>query len=52
MTKSPRQLNQEHELRELMRVRPKPADYKFAELEQIVAGWVRQRVAEKQQPAG
>ena len=50
--KSNRELNIEHELRELNRVRPKQPVYEFTELEQIVASWARASVAEKQQSNG
>jgi hypothetical protein len=49
---SNREKNIQHELRELNRVRPKQPEYQFAELEQIVAGWARKSVAEKQQQNG
>lgn len=44
MQKNNRTLNQEHELRELMRVRPKQPTYEFAELEKVVNAWVRERL--------
>ena len=45
--KTNREKNQEHAKRELMRVRPKQPSYEFKELEQIVNGWVRERVQAK-----
>ena len=38
--KSNRELNQEHEAKELMRVRPKQSQPQFKELEKIVHGWI------------
>lgn len=38
--KTNREKNQEHDKKELMRVRPKGIEYKFAELEAIVRKWV------------
>jgi hypothetical protein len=45
MAKTNRELNTEHEKRELMRVRPKGPTYEFPELEKIVNQWVRARLA-------
>lgn len=39
--KTNRELNQEHEARELMRVRPKPVEYRFEELQAVVNTWIR-----------
>ena len=41
--KSNKELNQEHEARELMRVRPKQPNYEFKELEAIVNNWIREK---------
>lgn len=41
MKKTNRELNKEHDRKELMRVRPKQPAYEFKELEQIVNSWVR-----------
>lgn len=43
MTKSARELNIAHEMRQLNRVRPAQPSYNFAELEQVVRGWVVER---------
>ena len=43
MNKTNRQLNQEHEAREQMRVRPKQPEYQFKELEAIVNGWIKEK---------
>lgn len=43
MKKSNRELNQEHEKRELMRVRPKQPQYNFAPLEAIIKQWQEKR---------
>mgnify|MGYP006281886563 CR=1 FL=1 len=40
MAKSNRELNQEHERRELMRVRPKQPTYNPAPLEAVIRKWV------------
>lgn len=40
MTKSNREKNTEHDRKELLRVRPKQAQYNFKELEAIVRQWV------------
>ena len=39
--KTNRQLNQEHERKELLRVRPKQPEYAYQELEAIVNSWIR-----------
>ena len=44
MKKNNRTLNQEHELRELMRVRPKQPTYDFKPLEEVVRQWAQQTV--------
>lgn len=44
MTKTNKELNQEHERRELMRVRPKGPVYNFKPLEEVVNRWVRERL--------
>lgn len=44
MKKNNRELNKEHEKKELMRVRPKTPDYQFDELEKVVHQWVRTRL--------
>lgn len=38
-TKTPRELNTEHEKRELMRVRPKQPVYNFAPVEAVMRQW-------------
>jgi hypothetical protein len=43
MTKSARELNIAHEMRQLNRFRPQQPVYNFAELEQVVRGWVVER---------
>ena len=48
MKKTNRELNQEHESRELMKVRPKQPHYEFKELEQIVNQWIRKGVNREQ----
>lgn len=40
MSKSNRELNKEHERKELMRVRPKQPAYDFKPLEDVVRKWV------------
>lgn len=37
--KTPRELNTEHEQRELMRVRPHKPQYNFKPLEEVVRAW-------------
>ncbi len=44
MKKNNRTLNQEHERRQEGRVRPKQPVYEFAELEKVVALWVKDRL--------
>ena len=44
MSKSNRELNKEHERKELMRVRPKGPVYDFAPLEAVVRQWVQERL--------
>lgn len=39
--KSNKELNKEHEARELMRVRPKTPAYNFKPLEEVIARWVQ-----------
>ena len=41
--KSNKELNQEHEARELMRVRPKQPNYNFEPLEEAIRKWVEAR---------
>lgn len=41
--KTNREKNIEHERKEILRVRPKQPEYKFAELEAIVRKWVLNR---------
>jgi hypothetical protein len=41
--KTPKELNTEHERKELLRVRPKQPNYEFEELEKIVNTWIRER---------
>lgn len=41
MSKTNRDKNKEHELKELMRVRPKQPVYDFKPLEEVVRKWVR-----------
>lgn len=41
MTKTNRDKNTEHDRKELLRVRPKQAQYNFKELEAIVRQWAR-----------
>jgi hypothetical protein len=43
MTKTNRELNQEHDQRESNKVRPKQTEYQYAELEAIVNSWIRER---------
>jgi hypothetical protein len=43
MNKTNRELNQEHDQRELNKVRPKQPEYQYAELEAIVNRWIRER---------
>lgn len=50
MTKSARELNIAHEMRQLNRTRPAQPSYNFAELEQIVNGWVRVNKVEDLSP--
>lgn len=42
--KTNKELNKEHEARELMRVRPKQPAYDFAPLEAVVRNWIQKRV--------
>ena len=44
MSKSNRELNKEHERKELMRVRPKGPVYDFAPLEAVMRQWVQERL--------
>ena len=48
MKKTNRELNQEHERRELMRVRPKQPNWNFEPLEQVIRQWVKARVGSEQ----
>lgn len=48
MNKTPRELNQEHEKRELMRVRPKQASYNPKPLEDVIRKWVEARIEREQ----
>lgn len=48
VNKTPRELNREHERRELMRVRPKQPVYNFEPLEQVIRKWVEARLAREQ----
>jgi hypothetical protein len=41
--KSNKELNQEHEARELMRVRPKQPNYNFEPLEAVIRQWILAR---------
>lgn len=41
--KTPRELNQEHEKRELLRVRPKQVEYNFEPLEAVIRKWKEAR---------
>jgi hypothetical protein len=41
MSKTNKELNQEHEARELMRVRPKQPAYNFEPLEAVIRQWVK-----------
>lgn len=41
--KTPRELNTEHERKELLRVRPKQPEYNFKPLEDAVRQWVQNR---------
>lgn len=50
MTKTARELNIAHEMRQMNRTRPSAPSYNFAELEQIVNGWVRANKAEDLSP--
>ena len=43
MTKTARELNTAHKMRQLNRTRPSSPAYNFAELEQVVRGWVANR---------
>ena len=47
MQKNNRDKNREHELKELMRVRPKQPVYEFQELTAIVNQWVRASINTK-----
>lgn len=46
--KSNKELNQEHQARELARVRPKSPQYNFGPLEAVVNKWVRTRTENEQ----
>ena len=46
--KTPRELNQEHEKRELMRVRPKQPVYNFKPLEDAIRKWTEARINREQ----
>jgi hypothetical protein len=46
--KSNKELNQEHEARELMRVRPKTPAYNFEPLEKVIHQWVKESQANEQ----
>jgi hypothetical protein len=39
--KTPKELNTEHDKRELLRVRPKQAKYDFKPLEEVISRWVK-----------
>lgn len=39
--KTNREMNQEHEARELMRVRPKTVEYRFDELQAVMNTWTK-----------
>ena len=41
MTKTARELNTEHDRKELLRVRPKEPNWQFKELEQVIRQWVK-----------
>jgi hypothetical protein len=47
MTKTARELNTEHDRKELLRVRPKEPDWQFKELEEVVNRWVRDSINTK-----
>lgn len=50
MTKTKaRLLNSEYDRKQQERVRPKEEEWAYKELEQVLAGWARRTVAEKQQ---
>lgn len=40
MNKTPRELNKEHEAKELLRVRPKTPEYNAKPLEDVIRKWV------------
>jgi len=44
MKKTNKELNQEHDRRMQERVRPQQPQYEFAELEKVVALWVKKRL--------
>lgn len=44
MSKTNRELNIAHEQRQANRARPAQPVYNFAELEAVVAGWIRNRI--------
>lgn len=46
--KTPRELNTEHEQRELMRVRPKQPAYNPKPLEEVIRKWVEASMAREQ----
>ena len=46
--KSNKELNQEHQARELMRVRPKQPAYNFEPLEAVVRQWVKESKGHEQ----
>ena len=48
MKKTNRELNQEHERRELMRVRPKQPIYNSKPLEEVIHNWVKASQAREQ----
>lgn len=51
MTKSARELNTAHEMRQLNRTRPAQPVYNFAEVEAVVRGWiVNKSVADELSP--
>jgi hypothetical protein len=47
MTKTNRQKNMEHDQRQQDRVRPKPKEMEFKELEALVNSWIKQRLHEQ-----
>lgn len=48
MKKTNKELNQEHEARELMRVRPKGPEYNAKPLEEVIRKWVEMSKAREQ----